>query len=146
MRIAITGGSGFVGRHLAPRLAADGHQVIAVARGVRPWAGGLNPDVSFVSTDLTSADRLAEVFEGCDAVVHCAGINREIGSQTFQRVHIEGTRHVVEAAKRVGVRRLTLMSFLRARPECGSPYHESKWAAEEILRESGLEYCIVRAG
>jgi len=39
-----------------------------------------------------------------------------------------------------------LMSFLRARPACGSPYHESKWAAEEIVRGSGLEYTIVKAG
>jgi len=38
------------------------------------------------------------------------------------------------------------MSFLRARPECGSPYHESKWAAEQIVRGSGLQYTIVKAG
>jgi NADH dehydrogenase len=44
------------------------------------------------------------------------------------------------------VRRIALMSFLRARPDCGSPYHESKWAAEEIVRESGLDYTIVKAG
>jgi len=52
----------------------------------------------------------------------------------------------VEAARRAGVRRIALMSFLRARPDCGSPYHESKWAAEEIVRSSGLDYTIVKAG
>jgi uncharacterized protein YbjT (DUF2867 family) len=42
--------------------------------------------------------------------------------------------------------RTALMSFLRARPNCGSPYHESKWAAEEIVRDSSLDYTIVKAG
>jgi len=53
---------------------------------------------------------------------------------------------VVDAAQRAGVTRLAFMSFLRARPRCGSPYHESKWAAEEIVRASGLDYTIVKAG
>jgi len=52
----------------------------------------------------------------------------------------------VEAARRAGVRKIALMSFLRARPHCGSAYHESKWAAEEIVRSSGLDYTIVKAG
>jgi NADH dehydrogenase len=89
---------------------------------------------------------LNKAFQRCDAVAHCAGINREIGSQTFLRIHIDGTCRVVEAAERAGVKRIALMSFLRARPDCGSPYHESKWAAEEIVRSSGLEYTIVKAG
>jgi NADH dehydrogenase len=44
------------------------------------------------------------------------------------------------------VGRIALMSFLRARPNCGSAYHESKWAAEEIVRASGLDYTIIKAG
>jgi NADH dehydrogenase len=44
------------------------------------------------------------------------------------------------------VRKIVLLSFLRARPNCGSAYHESKWAAEEIVRASGLDYTIFKAG
>jgi nucleoside-diphosphate-sugar epimerase len=151
MKIAITGGSGFVGGHLARKLAAEGHQLVLLARGHRTDA---NRDASlvhgprphFVATDLSSQAVLEEAFAGCDAVAHCAGINREIGRQTYQRIHIEGTRNVVEAARRAGVRKIALMSFLRARPHCGSAYHESKWAAEEIVRSSGLDYTIVKAG
>jgi NADH dehydrogenase len=145
MRIAITGGKGFIGTHLAQRLVADGHQLVLIGRserGERCWPA----QVRFVKNDLSDPQALSEVFAGCDAVAHCAGINREIGKQTFRRVHIEGTRHVVEAAKRAGVKRIALMSFLRARPNCGSRYHESKWLAERIVRESGLDYTIVRAG
>jgi NADH dehydrogenase len=142
MRIAITGGSGFVGSHLAARLSAEGHQVVAIARGVRPHGAG----VDFRAAATTDEDALAAAFANCDAVAHCAGINREIGEQTFQRVHVDGTRAVVAAAKRAGVRKIIFLSFLRARPDCGSPYHESKWAAEEIVRASGIGHTIIKAG
>src|SRR3989449_3094662 len=148
MKIAITGASGFVGRHLTRQLASEGHELVLVARGVDrrdPSAIHL-PQAHFVQVGLSDPAALAQAFTGCDAVAHCAGINRELGRQTFQRVHIEGTRNLVEAARGAGVRKIALMSFLRARPNCGSPYHESKWAAEEIIRNSGLDYTIVKAG
>ncbi|MGF4018159.1 NAD(P)H-binding protein, partial [Staphylococcus aureus] len=79
-------------------------------------------------------------------VAHCAGINRELGDQTFQRVHVDGTRAVVEAARRAGVKRIVMVSFLRARPDRGSPYHETKFAAEELVRGSGIEHTILKCG
>lgn len=148
MKIAITGASGFVGRHLARQLASEGHELVLLARGVdrRDTSAVDLPHARFVQVGLSDLVALEQAFSGCDAVAHCAGINREIGPQTFQNVHIEGTRNVVEAAGGTGVKKIVLMSFLRARPNCGSPYHESKWAAEEIIRNSGLDYTIVKAG
>lgn len=147
MRIAITGGTGFIGMHLAQRLIADGHQVVLIGRRERVEEGvSTSTQVSLMANDLSDPAALAGAFSGCDAVAHCAGINREIGEQTFRRVHVEGTKHVVQAAKQAGVKRIALMSFLRARPNCGSGYHESKWLAERIVRESGLDYTIIRAG
>ena len=142
MRVAITGGTGFVGSHLARRLIYEGHEVILIGRGIRD----VNIAAKVVCTSVDDPTALAGAFAGCDAVAHCAGINREIGQQTYQRVHIEGTRSVVEAAAQAGVRKVVLLSFLRARPSCGSPYHESKWAAEEIVRTSGLDYTILKSG
>lgn len=130
MRVAITGGTGFVGRHLAERLDRPDTVIISRRTG----------------TAITDVDALAEAFAGCDVVAHCAGINREIDGQTFQRVHIEGTKAVIEAARRTGVQRIVMLSFLRARPDCGSAYHETKWAAEELLRRSGIEHTIIKAG
>lgn len=148
MRIAITGGVGFVGRHLARALLADGHEVILIARGLDDRDRSVLdlPNARFFSSDLSNVSDLARAFAACGAVAHCAGINREIGQQTYQRVHIGGTRHVAEAARSAGVGKVALLSFLRARPNCGSGYHESKWAAEEIVRGSGLNYTVVKAG
>lgn len=148
MKIAITGGTGFVGRNLGRLLAKDGHEVVLIARGldqtdptIRQLAG-----VRFFPMGLDNADKLSNAFAGCNAVAHCAGINREIGDVTYKRVHVEGTRRVVEAAQRAGVKKIILISFLRARPNCGSGYHESKFAAEEIVRASGLDYTVFKCG
>lgn len=130
MRLAITGGTGFVGRHLAERYPAD--NVVIVSRRT--------------GTNVDDVDALAAAFAGCDVVAHCAGINREIDEQTYERVHVAGTAAVVAAARRAGVRKLILLSFLRARPNCGSKYHESKWLAEELIRSSGLDYTVLKPG
>ncbi len=147
MKVAITGGSGFVGSHLAQALLARGHEVVAIARGVRHSELELSsPRLAWFASDLSDAQQLARAFQGCDAVAHCAGINREIGAQTYEKVHISGTRNVVDAARAAGVPKIAMLSFLRARPNCGSAYHESKWAAEEMLRHSGLDYTVFKAG
>lgn len=129
-KIAITGGTGFVGRHVAERIGSERAVVVSRRTGVA----------------VDDVDGLAGAMVDCGVVVHCAGINREIGDQTFDRVHVRGTAAVVEAARRAGVRKIVMLSFLRARPSCGSAYHESKWEAEQIIRSSGLDYTILKAG
>jgi NADH dehydrogenase len=148
MKIAITGGTGFVGRSIARELLNKGHEVVLIARGHDQTCPSIHqwPKTRFVAAGLDDTEKLAAAFEGCEAVAHCAGINRQLGAQTYQNVHLEGTRRVVEAARRAGVRKIALISFLRARPDCGSGYHESKWAAEEIVRGCGLDYTVFKCG
>jgi uncharacterized protein YbjT (DUF2867 family) len=124
MKVVVTGGTGFVGRRVVARLRATGHEAIALGR----------------------TDDVDRAVRGAEAVVHCAGINREIGAQTYRAVHVGYTERVVEAARHAGVARIVMLSFLRARPGCGSGYHESKWAAEEIVRGSGLDWTVLKAG
>lgn len=144
-RVAVTGGSGLVGSHVAREILARGDAVVLVARHPGMLSVG-DQRITVVSASIDDEDALLSAFAGCDAVIHCAGINRERGTQTYERVHVRGTRAVVGAARRAGVRHVSLVSFLRARPACGSAYHASKWAAEEIVRGSGLSYTIVKPG
>lgn len=148
MKIAITGGTGFVGGHLARALLGVGHGVSIIARGEdrRDPAVRSLPGATFHPVGTGDEGRLAAAFAGCDVVVHCAGINRERGAQTYRQVHVEGTRRVIEAARQAGVRKLVYVSFLRARPGCGSGYHESKFAAEELVRGSKLDYTVFKPG
>jgi len=132
MKYAITGGTGFVGRAVCTQLASEGHEAIALSRRT--------------GTGVDDLDGLERAFAGCDGVIHRAGINSELRGQTYEQVHVAGTRNVIAATQRTGVRKLVMMSFLRARPACGSPYHESKWAAEELVRASGIDYTVIKAG
>jgi len=131
-RIAITGGNGFVGSHLAERLRAAGDDVVMLSRST--------------GFDLARPNVLAltEALRGCTAVVHTAGINREIGTQTYDAVHIRGTQALVEAARVAGVGHIGLVSFLRARPDGPTAYHRSKWAEESIVRESGIPFTVLK--
>ncbi len=125
-----------------------GHEVVLVARGRNQTDSAIHQlaRTRFVPMNLDNVAELARAFAGCEAVVHGAGINREIDGQTYQRVHVDGSRNVIEAARRAGCRKIVVISFLRARPDCGSGYHESKWAAEELARQSGLDYTVLKCG
>jgi uncharacterized protein YbjT (DUF2867 family) len=148
MKIAITGGTGFIGKHLARDLAEHGHQVVLIARGLYSRAAHVqaHENITFVRANVTDAAALGRALAGCQAVADCAGTSREDGSQTFQQVHVEGARALVDAARAAGVRRLVLVSYLRARSGAGSAYLATKWEGEQIVRASGLDYVILKAG
>lgn len=133
-RVAITGGTGFVGRHVAERLRATGDEVVLLSR--RTGFDLTRPDVPALTTAL----------QGCDALVHCAGINRELGRQTYDAVHVDGTRRLLDAARAADVGHVSILSFLRARPDGPTSYHRSKWAAEELVRSSGIPFTVLKAG
>jgi uncharacterized protein YbjT (DUF2867 family) len=146
MKIAITGGTGFIGRHLASDLIGHGHEVVVIARGLYKRNTQPVEGAAFVSLDINDTGKLSEAFDGCDAVVHCAGTSVEDGRQTFHQLHVEGTRSAVEAAEKAGVKKIVLVSYLNVRPNVGSEYHTTKWQGEEIVRASGLNYTILKAG
>ena len=140
--IVVTGGTGFVGREICRQLAAQGVAVRAVAR--HSPADPLPAGVSFFPADVTRAISLREAMEGAQAVIHCVGIIREKGDATFDRIHRHATAETVAAAHRARVPRFLLLTALGTRPTASSRYHRTKWAAEEIIRQSGLAYTILR--
>ena len=146
MKIAITGGTGFVGSHLAQTLSTAGHNLVLIARGLDRRNADVLEGMQLVPIGTANEEKLFQAFQGCHAVAHCAGINREVCPGDFEQIHVQGTRNVVNAAKRAGVKKVVLISFYTACPNCRSLYHESKFAAEEIVRNCELDYTIFKAG
>lgn len=147
MKVAVTGGTGFIGKHLARDLAERGHQVVIIARGLYTRGEGIpsHNNISFVRANVTDTAALGQAFTGCTAVVQCAGTSQD-SSQTFQQVHVEGARSATTAARQAGIKKFVLVSYLHARPEKGSDYLTTKWEGEKIVQESGLNYTILKAG
>lgn len=144
MRIFVTGGSGFVGRAVIDQLLQQGHEVSALMRKPRPELK--RQGLTQISGDTTQAHSLDGALQGCDAVIHLVGIIREFPSRdiTFSRLHIDSTRNLIEAAQQQGVSRFLHMSANGSRPDGVSAYHRSKWAAEELVRASDLQWTIFR--
>ena len=139
--IVVTGGTGFVGREICRALRAEGLPVRAVSRTP---SDALPPGVEFFPADITQPDSLRHAFHHAQAVIHTVGIIREFSSQTFPKVHLQGTAHVVAAARAASVPRFLHLSALGTRPLAASLYHQTKWEAEQIVRASGLAATIFR--
>jgi NADH dehydrogenase len=145
MLIAMTGATGFVGRHVAALLARRGHTVRALVRRPARAAAVAGVVAERVPGDVGDADALAALVRGADAVVHLVGIIVEAGGATFQSVHVEGTARLLAAARAAGVPRFVHMSAVGARDApAATPYHRTKWQAEELVRRSGLAHAILR--
>lgn len=141
--VFVTGGSGFVGGAVIEELLARNYSVNALVNR-KALPGG--DRVRSISGGLFDAKTLDEGMKGCAAVIHLVGIIMErcIDGITFERVHLDGTKSVVDAAKRNGVKRYLQMSALGTRPGAVSRYHKTKFAAEEYVRGSGLDWTIFR--
>lgn len=146
MHVGLTGGTGFIGRHLSRRLRDDGHAISILARGeseVPEWMVD-DETISVFSGSVAEPTAVERALAGADAVGHLAGINHERGKQTYRAIHERGTANVLRAAEERGVERVVLMSYLRARPSTGSGYHASKWRAERLCRAAGVPTAILK--
>ena len=146
MKVFLTGGTGFVGSEVLRQLVAAGHTVRCLVRPGSEEKLAVTEGVEIHNGDVTMANTLQGGLEGCDAVIHLVGIIRDFPTRgiTFQRFHVEATRNMVSAATSQGVKRFIHMSANGSRAETSSPYHRTKWEAEEQLRGSSLDWTIFR--
>ena len=143
MRIFLTGGTGFIGGHVRRELLRRGHEIRLL---VHTRGDGTEAGIEEIAGDITRPETFFGVLEGCDATVNLVGIIREFPNRgiTFERLHVEATRNVIEAARNAGVKRHLQMSALGTRQNASSRYHRSKFRAEEEVRLSGLEWTVFR--
>lgn len=147
MRILLTGGTGFVGRHVLSELLAQGHEVRALIRRGGVPEGFESRNVEVVRADINGV--LEQFMQGMDGVVHLVGIIKEVPDQkvTFEILHTQATQNVVKAAKAARVPRFVFVSANGVSEQDATRYQTTKWAAEEAVRKSGVEHwCILRPG
>jgi nucleoside-diphosphate-sugar epimerase len=140
MRLAITGGTGFVGSHLIDAALAAGHEVKALTRREQRERDG----VDWVLGDLSSRDALEWLVDHVDAVIHVAGTISGHGAAEFEIGNVAGTLAMLAAATAGGVHRFVHVSSLAAREPKLSLYGGSKARGEELVHSSGLDWAIVR--
>jgi uncharacterized protein YbjT (DUF2867 family) len=152
MRCVVTGGTGFVGRNLVRLLLAHHHEVVLLTRSQRPSHNPHNTlfspispaNPTFCSVDFHDPRALQSALHGADAVLHLVGIIAEWGRQTYENVHVALTHSLLEAAASAQVPRWIHMSALGTRPNARARYHQTKWTAEQSVRQSTLSWTIFR--
>jgi len=145
MKVAILGGTGYVGRNLVEAMTAAGHSLTLLTR---PDSHDRAPWVSAHATvegTVRDEDAIRRTLTGADAVVYNIGILREHPKRdiTFEALHYEGARRTIDLAVDAGVGRFLLMSANGVRDN-GTPYQQTKFKAEEYLRASPLQWTIFR--
>lgn len=145
MRVAVIGGTGFVGGYLVDALLKADHEPALL---VRPGSESKvrRADACRITTGaLSDAGAVETVLGGCDAVIYNVGILRERRRHgiTFEELHFKAAVRVIDAAKQAGIRRVLLMSANGLRRP-GTPYQEYKLRAEEYLESSDLDFTILR--
>lgn len=146
--VTIYGGSGFVGRYIARRMARAGWRVrVAVRRPneaifVKPYGvvGQVEPVLCNVRDDAS----VAAVMAGADAVVNCVGILAETGKNRFDKVQAEGATRIARIARKHGVGKLVHISAIGANPEAESDYSQTKAQGEAGVLEHFPNAVILR--
>jgi nucleoside-diphosphate-sugar epimerase len=138
--LAITGGTGFVGKRLIEQALAAGYRVRALTRRVQAPRDG----VVWITGALDNATALANLAAGADVVIHVAGVVNAPDRAEFVTGNITGTQAIVDATRAAGIVRFVHVSSLAAREPQLSVYGWSKHGAEEVVAASGLDWTMVR--
>ena len=137
MILSVTGGTGFVGRHLLRIAVADGHDVRALTRSPQPE----QPGVTWIAGDLAHPGDLCA---GADAVIHLAGVINARDRAGFDTGNVAGTATILAAAAAADIGHFVHVSSLAARQPGLSAYGASKAAAEAVIKASPLPWSMVR--
>lgn len=139
--MALTGATGFVGRRVAHKLIAKGCKLRVLARNASAVSSERGIDV--ISGSLSDVAAIEKLADGADCLVHVAGATHAPNRTAFFDINAQGTRNVVDAARRSQVKRLVHISSLAASIPTISDYAASKAEGEKTVLESGLPQVLV---
>jgi len=150
--ILVTGANGFVGSHLVPALLVGGHRVLALVRDddgeaqvMRRLTPAQQTQVEIRRGDVTKPGSLAGALAGADAILHTVALPRDWdGGASLRLVNTEGTRNMLAAASAAGVRRFVHLGALGVVDDPSLHYASSKAKAMTLVRESGLDWTILK--
>lgn len=140
--ILVSGGTGFIGKYIVQQLCQLGYRVRITSRNPQKKRSFCDLSCEFLAGDLSELSFARKCCSGIDAVIHLVGILVEQGQETYKKVHVQITKNMIQASKENGVRRFLHMSSLGTRPQAKSRYHQTKWTAEELVRNSELDWTI----
>jgi len=145
MKVALFGGTGFIGSYIRDELLRNGHKPSLLVHPGSMKRTGSTGMTTVVAGNIEDTSSVRKTLEGCDAAIYCIGIIREFKSRgiTFEKLHYRGAAHVIDTAHELGVRRFILMSANGVRPD-GTSYQRTKYLAEEHVRVSELDWTIFR--
>ncbi len=145
--ILVTGASGYVGNNLVRRLAQADQPVRALVHNrakAETRLADLRDRIETVSGDVTRPDTLAPALDGVTAVVHLVAVAIEQGDLTYERVNVQGTINMVDAAQAAGVRRFIYMGQNGSDSTLPYPFLASKGKAQNYVTASGLDWTVLR--
>jgi nucleoside-diphosphate-sugar epimerase len=142
----ITGGTGFVGRRLLQRLAAQKYKTLYCLSRAGRIVSPESPSIHALEGGLADIDRYQPELAACECVVHLAAATGKLKPADYFRINVVGTNNLIERAKQCGVKRILFVSSIVVRYPIKDHYYyaQSKEQAEQLVRESGLDYAIVR--
>lgn len=145
MRILVTGGDGFVGRHLCAELVKRGHAVTSLSR--YPDRAVLPDEVTSISGNVTKYNSITGAFEGQDAVVNLVALSplyQPPKGRSHENTQIIGTLNTAKAAREHDLEKLLHMSALGVDATAQMAYFRAKAVAETVVRHSGLNWVMFR--
>ena len=145
MKVAVFGGTGFVGSYILDELLAQGHQAKLLVRADSESKLSTFSQIEAVFGNVSDINKIEETLDDCEAAIYLIGIIRQFPGKgiTFEELHFQSAKRVIHAAEKAGVKRFILMSANGVKPN-GTPYQSSKWLAEQVLKESTLDWTIFR--